>query len=385
MERVVIIMPTYNERDNIGWMIDDLLGNEFVKIDKAEMHLLVVDANSPDGTSEVVKEKMKKYKNLHLLSKQKEGLGADYIAGFKFAVENLKADAVVEMDADGQHPPRFVKPMVEAYLNGADYVIGSRYVKGGSIPKEWEFFRKFISYAGNLFIRIVLFQPSIHDLTTGFRLTKVKGVLDQIDLDNLMEKRRFAYKVDLLYQSIKRAKKVIEIPLEFASRRKEKSKFNPAEMISTFKVAIILAVRDKQRFIKFAVVGFTGYLINATVLEVFYRLGFTPAISAAIGAEFAIMSNFTLNNFWTFKEKKITGIKNVILKFGQFNLTSIGAIILQAAVVGGLSRFFGEQLRQFYLIVAILFFVIPYNYTVYNIFIWRTWKFPKIFKFIFTR
>ena len=116
MDKVVIVMPTFNEAENIEPMIEELFGNEFPKIDKAEMHLLVVDASSPDGTGKIVEEKMKKYENLHLLSKEKGGLGADYVAGFKYAMEKLGADAVMEMDADFQHPPRFVKPMVDAYL-----------------------------------------------------------------------------------------------------------------------------------------------------------------------------------------------------------------------------------------------------------------------------
>src|SRR3989344_7691311 len=251
MERVVIVMPAWNEEENIRRMIDELVDKEFPNIN-AEMHLLVVDNHSKDKTEEIVREATKTKKNVHVIQQgDKSGLGWAYINGFKYAVKELKADAVMEMDADFQHPPRFVKPMVQAFLNGADYVIGSRYIKGGSVPAEWEFSRKFISFAGNLFIRVVLVKPKIHDLTPGFRLTRVKGVLDKIDLDNLMEPGRFAHKVDLLYQAIKNSKKVVEVPLEFASRVKEKSKFNTKEMVATFKVAIILGLKDKQRFIKF--------------------------------------------------------------------------------------------------------------------------------------
>jgi dolichol-phosphate mannosyltransferase len=228
MEKVVVIMPTYKEAENIGDMIEALFEKEFPKIKKAQMNLLVVndldEEGKDDGTGDIVRKYQKKYKNLHLIEGKKEGLGYAYVKGMKHAMDKLKADAVVEMDADGQHPPRFIKPMVDAYLKGAGYVIGSRYIKGGSIPKEWAFFRKAVSYFGNLFIRLVLLKPSIHDLTTGFRLTKVKGVLDKINLDNLMALDRFAYKVDLLYQSIKNAIKVKEVPLEFAPRKKEKSK-----------------------------------------------------------------------------------------------------------------------------------------------------------------
>src|SRR3990167_6785669 len=252
MDKVVIVMPAWNESDNIKRMIAELVDKELPQIN-AEMHLLVVDNYSKDDTAKIVEEASKTRNNVHIIQQgDKSGLGWAYIAGFKYAVSKLGADAVMEMDADFQHPPRFVKPMVEAYLEGADYVIGSRYIPGGSIPKEWAFFRKFVSFTGNLFIRLVLLKPRLHDLTTGFRLTKVKGVLDQIDLDSIMEPKRFAYKVDLLYQSVKNAKNVKEVPLEFVPRTKEKSKFDTREMISTFKVAIILGIKDKAKFLKFA-------------------------------------------------------------------------------------------------------------------------------------
>lgn len=371
MDKVVIVMPAYNEADNIGKMIEALFEIEFPKIKDADMQLLIVDDKSPDGTGDVVKTYQKKYPKLHLLQKDKAGLGWAYIAGFKRAIETLGADAVMEMDADFQHPPRFVKPMVEAYLNGADYVIGSRYIKGGSVPKEWALFRKAISYFGNLFIRVVLLKPKLHDLTTGFRLTRVKGVLDKIDLDKLMEPERFAYKVDLLYQSIKNSKKVVEVPLEFASRTMEKSKFNPKEMVSTFKVAIILGIKDKQKLIKFGIVGFTGYLINAFFLNYFSKTGFPEWSSWALSTELAIVNNFTWNNIWTFKTDEIKGISNVVKKFLQFNLTSAGALLIQT-VLGTLGvSFFGSESRQLLLPFIILFVVLPYNYFMYTKVIWK--------------
>lgn len=376
MDKVVIVMPAYNEAGNIKLMITELFEKEFPKIERAEMHLLIVDDYSPDGTGDIVKGFQKKYKNLHLLQKQKEGLGWAYVRGFEYAVDKLKADAVMEMDADFQHPPRFVKPMVEAYLNGADYCIGSRYIKGGSVPKEWAFSRRSISFFGNLFIRLVLLKPSIHDLTTGFRLTRVKGVLNKIDLNNLMEPTRFAYKVDLLYQSIKNSKKVVEVPLEFASRTKETSKFNPKEMISTFKVAIILGIKDKQRFIKFGVVGFVGYLINAITLKILTNMGSASVVAWALPVELSIISNFTLNNIWTFKTEEIKGLLPVIKKFLTFNFTSLGALLIQtvAGIIG--DRLFGVGSRQILLPFIIVFLVLPFNYTMYNLVIWKTWKAP---------
>lgn len=379
MKKIIVVMPTFNEKENIGGVIDELAGKEFPKITKADMHLLVVDANSPDGTSDVVKEKMKKFDRVHLLSKEKGGLGADYVAGFKYAVDKLGADAVMEMDADGQHPPRFVKPMVEAYLGGADYVIGSRYIPGGSIPKEWGASRKAMSYFGNLFIRMVWLKFSLHDMTTGFRLTKVKGVLDKIDLDNLMELKRFAYKVDLLYQSVKNAKNVKEVPLEFAPRVQAKSKFNTKEMVATFKTAIILGIKDKQRFIKFGTVGFAGYVVNASTLWLFTKWNYPGALAWGLSTELAIINNFIFNNLWTFKSEKISGVTQLIKKFLQFNLTSGGALIIQTAAGSGSDHLFGEQYRQLALPFIIVFLILPYNYFMYNAVIWKTWKLSKLF------
>jgi dolichol-phosphate mannosyltransferase len=379
MDTIVIVMPTYNEAKNIKRMIDELVAREFPKIDKAVMHLLVVDGNSPDGTGEVVKEASKKYKTLHLLTeKEKRGLGKAYVSGFEYAVNELHADAVMEMDADFQHPPRFVKPMVEAYLGGAEYVIGSRYIPGGSVPKEWAMSRKAISFFGNLFIRLVLLKPKLHDLTTGFRLTKVKGVLDKIDLNNLMEPHRFAYKVDLLYQSVKNAKVVKEVPLEFAARTQETSKFSTKEMIATFKVAIILGIKDKQRLIKFGTVGFVGFMINFILLRVLRGAGLPEIFAWALSTEAAILSNFTLNNLWTFSEKKIGGITKLFQKFLQFNLSSVGAIIIQS-IAGPLGvRIVGTQWDFLVLAVVVAFLVLPYNYFMYNIFIWKTKKIPGL-------
>ena len=364
-------MPAYNEAENIGKMIEALCGEEFLKIKDADMHLLIVDDRSPDGTGDIVSKLQDKYKNLHLLQKDKAGLGWAYIAGFKRAMETLKADAVMEMDADFQHPPRFVKPMVDAYLAGADYCIGSRYIKGGSVPKEWAVFRKLVSYFGNLFIRIVLVKPSIHDLTTGFRLTRVKGVLDKIDLDHLMEPTRFAYKVDLLYQSIKLSKKTVEVPLEFASRTMEKSKFNPKEMISTFKVAIILGIKDKQKLIKFAIVGGTGFVINFIFLRVFRYLGLSELFVWLFATEIAIINNYIFNNIWTFKDSEIKGLKATILKFLQFNLTSAGALVIQSIAGPIGTKLIGEKYDFLVLAFVVAFLVLPYNYFMYTKVIWK--------------
>lgn len=377
MDKVVIVMPAWNEAENIKEMIEVLLKTEFPKIN-ADMQLLVVDNHSTDGTDKIVLEASKKHKNIHLVEQDKPGLGWAYVRGMQYAMEKLNADAILEMDADFQHPPRFVKPMVDAYLSGADYAIGSRYIKGGSVPAEWALSRKLISYFGNLFIRLVLLNFKIHDLTTGFRLSRVRGVLDKIELTKLMDLDRFAYKVDLLYQSIKNSKKTVEVPLEFASRTKEKSKFNYKEMIATFTVAIILGIKDKQRFIKFGIVGGTGFLVNYLGLELLKRFGFTTFMATLLATEAAIISNFIFNNIWTFKDKVITKVTDIFVQFFKFNLSSLFAVIVQPFIVSGAVKLFGDSslVHLGALLGALFVVVLPYNYIVYNLFIWHTWKLP---------
>jgi dolichol-phosphate mannosyltransferase len=375
MNKVVIVMPAWNEVENIKRMIEELVKREFPTIN-ADMQLLVVDNHSTDGTAEIVENASKAYKHVHLLQQDKPGLGWAYVRGMQYAVNELKADAVMEMDADFQHPPRFVKPMVDAYLSGAEYVIGSRYIKGGSVPKEWAASRRAVSFFGNLFIRTVLVNFKIHDLTTGFRLTKVKGVLDKIDLEKLHDLDRFAYKVDLLYQSLKNSGKTVEVPLEFASRTQEKSKFNWKEMVSTFKLAILLGIIDKQRFIKFGVVGFVGYLINAITLRILTGFNSPSLIAWSVPVELSIISNFTLNNIWTFKSEKITGSVSLIKKFLTFNGTSLGALLIQTVAGIAGDKLFGIGARQIILPFIIVILVLPFNYLMYNLVIWKTWKLP---------
>src|SRR3989338_7303726 len=134
----VVIIPTYNEAATIGEMIDYLFTKTFPGIKNWQMELLIADDTSPDGTYKVVRAKQEKYKNLHLtLSAKKAGIGQAYVRGFKYAMKELSADVVIEFDGDFQHPPETIPVMLGEIDKGADYVLGSRKIKGGSNPKGW--------------------------------------------------------------------------------------------------------------------------------------------------------------------------------------------------------------------------------------------------------
>lgn len=228
---------TYNEAGTIGRMIDILVGEEFPKIKDHEMILLVIDDYSPDGTGKIVRDKMKKFKNIYISEGEKMGLGAAYTRGFKYAIKELKADGVMEMDADFQHDPADVKRFVAEFDNGADYILGSRYISNGSIPKEWGFDRKFLSVVGNIIYQSSLFMWDIHDFTTGFRLARVKGLLETIDFDKVFSKS-FAYKTRLLYEMKKRGAKMKEIPIHFNLRESGDSKMTTNTFVDSLKVIV---------------------------------------------------------------------------------------------------------------------------------------------------
>jgi len=379
--RVVNLISTYNEKENVGPMVETLekIGRE---LPHYEFLTLVVDSHSPDGTGAVVRQLAKSRKNLFLLETPR-GLGLSLIAGFRHAVKQLKADIVIPNDCDFQWDPQLIPAMLKKIEEGFDVVVPSRHAKGGK--DNFNTFRKLTHFISNtLFNYYWAGIKEVHDLAGNFKAIRVKNVLDKVDLDKI-NVRGFVIQATMIYELSKTGAKFVEIPAIYGERRAGLAKvgFNlqfVKDVLETVKNSTRIRLERSKKFFRFAIVGFVGYLVNAFGLEIFYRLGFGPGQSAALGAEMAIVSNFIWNNLWTFSEKRITGLTKIIWKFLQFNLTSLGAVALQWLVVGELSMLFGAQWRQIYLVVAIGFFVIPYNYSMYNLFIWKTWKIPFLSK-----
>lgn len=377
-QTAVIVIPTYNEIDSISEMIEHLFTKTFPSISGWDCKLLVVDDTSPDGTYKVVQRKQQKYKNLHLLlNKDKAGIGNAYVKGFKKAMKDLKADVIIEFDGDFQHPPKTIPVMLKEIDNGADYVLGSRKIKGGSNPKGWGFKRIFFSEVGGFMARFILFFPfknffKITDPTTGLKASRVRGFVDTIDIDNLYSKK-FGYKLEFLFKMILQGAKVKEIPLQFGLRMKGESKISGQTASDILKTVIQLRLKDDpfvKKFLKFGTVGFIGYLVNAYFLNVFSQLNWKEIYAWIGSTELAIISNFTLNNLWTFKSDKIAGISQLSKKFLQFNFTSAGALIIQS-VTGSLGVSYLGINRQLLLPFIIIFLVLPYNWFMYNKVIWK--------------
>ena len=388
----VIVIPTYNEADNIGKMIEYLNTKTFPNIvakkgdlnQDWDMKILVVDGNSPDGTGKIVEKESKKYNNTFLLTEtSKDGIGAAYLKGFKYAIEELKADFVFEFDGDFQHPPETIPLMLKATEDGYDYVIGSRKIKGGSNPKGWGFKRVFFSEFGGFVARFILFFPfknffKVTDPTTGLKVTRVKGFIDKMDLDwkgDRLLTKSFGYKLQLLFETLKMGAKFKEVPLNFKVRNAGESKIEAKTAKDIFRVAFLLRWFDDftQKFLKFGTVGFVGYLVNAIFLSIFSKTWSIEWLSWLLSTELAIISNFALNNIWTFKKQSISGFSSLASKFLQFNLSSVGALLIQT-IVGSLGVKYLGLSRQILLPLIIVFLVLPYNWFMYNTFIWKNKK-----------
>lgn len=383
----VVVIPTYNEADSIGKMIDHLFTITFPKIKNWTCQVLVVDDTSPDGTYKVVQAKQKKFKDLFLsLSPTKAGIGGAYVRGFRYAMKELKADVVIEFDGDFQHPPKTIPQLLRQIENGYDYVLGSRKIKGGTNPKGWGFKRLFFSEVGGMVARFVLFFPTkaflkITDPTTGLKASRVKGFVDAMDMDNLYS-RSFGYKLEFLFKMVKLGAKVTEIPMQFGLRTAGESKFEPKTAKDVFRTIFLVRLNDDmtKKFIKFGFIGGFGFIINLLGLKFFsasmislpLAVGVRNGIANALASEISIISNFTLNNRWTFKKEKHTWGNQLFKKFLAFNASSIvGGIIIPTLIIALGTEIFGDHLKTLFLVIAVFGFTVPFNWFMYNKVIWK--------------
>ena len=223
--KIIIIIPTYNEKDNIAKLISAIFA---LQINNLE--LIVVDDNSPDGTSDIVSELAQQYPIYLIKRRSKLGIGTAYITGFKKALK-LEADYIFEMDADFSHNPQDVPRMLEA-IGTADLVIGSRKINHGHI-EGWDWKRKLMSNGAMWFSRLFLGLKS-KDVTAGFRVFR-KKVLMKIDLDSI-KSNGYAFQEELLYRTEKYKFKVKEIPVTFVDRQKGESKLSKKDIVEFFLV-----------------------------------------------------------------------------------------------------------------------------------------------------
>lgn len=214
--RVITIIPTYNELESLPLTVG--------RLRKAvpDADVLIADDNSPDGTGELADKMAADDSQIHVMHRKgKEGLGAAYIAGFRWALER-DYDVIVEMDADGSHMPEQLPRLLQASAEGADLVIGSRWVKGGEVV-NWPLSRKIISRGGSFYSRTLLGLP-LKDITAGYRAFK-RETLEAIDFDAI-ESRGYGFQVDMTFRVAMLGMRIVEVPVTFVERELGDSKMS---------------------------------------------------------------------------------------------------------------------------------------------------------------
>lgn len=371
---IVHIIPTYNEAENIGKMIEtiQLLGR---KNPRWKNSILIVDDQSPDGTAQIVKKYKKDNPHIHLLSKKKEGLGKALILGYDYAMKTLHADVVIPNDADFQWDPYDYPKLMEKMEEGYDVVVASRHIKGGK-ALGWNWFRELNHEISNsLLAWWVAGVHEVRDHAGNFKAIRVKGILERVSLSQ-MQNVGFSFQLHILYELSKVGAKFKEVPVVFKQRRLGKSKigFNKyyiRDIVEYVRSSLLIRADRSKKFVKYLIVGAIGFLLQTLISKYFISFHVPAGVAVSFGAEAAIMSNFLFNNKWTFRHHKITGIKR-LFKFLQFNIASVGAIIIQFVVVTLGTHYFGVSSWFAFMVGAIILLVIPYSYFVYNRIIWKT-------------
>lgn len=315
--RVSIIVPTYNERDNL----EELFRRISSAMDGRDYEIIVVDDDSSDRTWERAEELSKEYPVRVLRRTDERGLSSAVIRGFEIA----NGDVFVVMDADLQHPPEVIPHLIEAIEKGADVAIASRYVEGGRV-ENWYWWRKLISRGAIMIGRVAL--PKIRDVkdpVSGFfalRREVVEGArLNPVGFKILME---------ILVKG--NYEKVVEVPFTFGLRNAGESKLGQKQIINYLRHVYRLMKWEGEldRLIKFSIVGLTGIVVNEGALYLLVESGTLGENSAVFPAtELSILNNFMWNDLWTFRDLKRGSF---IRRLFNFHVAAASGFLVQVAV-----------------------------------------------------
>jgi dolichol-phosphate mannosyltransferase len=317
---ISIIIPTYNEKDNVLPLIEKLHS----VLSGYNYEVVFVDDNSRDGTIALVEALSKKYPVKIIVRKDVKGLATAVVEGFKHAAGQL----FVVMDADLQHPPELIPNLLQALNNGADIAIASRYITGGGM-QNWSTTRKIISKGAIILSHILLpASRAVKDITSGFFAVK-REVVEGAQL------KPIGWKILLEILYMGKYQKVVEVPFIFALRTKGTSKLNSRQQIEYLKHIWNLMRRKGEhwRFLKFIAVGLSGVVVNLGIYWLLTRFGglssgYLDILSSAIAVELSIISNFTLNDFFTFHDRRKQG-GNFLIRLLKFNIVSLVAVGIQ--------------------------------------------------------
>ncbi|NPA85836.1 MAG: glycosyltransferase family 2 protein [bacterium] len=366
MPEVSVIIPTYNERENIVELIP-ALARVLAGID---FEVVVVDDSSPDGTAEAARELAKQYP-VQVIVRKERGLAGAVIEGIRHA----RGKYCIVMDADFQHPPEVIPKILQQLRQGYQVVVASRYIKGGSTEK-WSFTRKFISKTAT-FLAHFLFPETknVQDIMSGFfgfETELVKNKLDQLN--------PLGYKILLEILVKCKPEKVCEVPYSFKERKHGKSKLGAKVMLDYLRHLARLSKHSRNYLPKFLAVGATGALVNFCVYNlVLHLLGITRLsiiLAWLCGVEAGILTNFTLHEHWTFAPEQLSkSKKSVALRCLAYHLSNIGYILLTSATAAAVTWVLGK--RPLLAWLAAIIVGITWNYCVARKIIWHKKRLGK--------
>ena len=242
MPKAVVVVPTYNERENVRPLIERISAMRRSERE-VDIEVLFVDDSSPDGTGDEVKQAMSRYEFVHLLTRpKKEGIGRAFLDGFRFALERFDPAVVVQMDGDLQHPPEIIPELIHSVLEGADVAIASRKVKGG-MTVGWSKRRILLSWGANWLARIVLGLEQ-KDVSSGFKAYS-RGMVEELTSRKLTSSS-FSYQEETLLVAKRAGKRVVEIPFTFTARKAGKTKFKTADILRFLKAILVMRYKAAE-------------------------------------------------------------------------------------------------------------------------------------------
>lgn len=390
MKTVSVVLPTYNEKANIEKTIEKVLEQER-KIPDYRIHIIVADdVRSSDGTETIVKQIIKKNNKVHFI-KVKPGLGVGLIEGHQYALAHLHPDVLAQLDADGQVVPDVLIRLIGAIEEGYSLALGSRFISGGK--NQLSFMRRLFSLGASLFSRVMVGPLDVQEVTNSARALTPE-LFKKINLERLPWKEKtFIVQPAFLHEAILAGAKYKEVPLVFKNRLEGYSKnkvFNYTYDVISYgldarlhqwgvNIPFYKMSRRAKTIVKFSLVGGVGTLVDFFFYKVFINyFHLNPASAKGFSAEVAIINNFILNNYWTFKYRKTK--TNVWQKLGIFNLVSLGGLIIAVLIVkflhivygDGFISLFGKPIayNNFYFFATIPP-VMVWNFTVNHFITWR--------------
>jgi len=328
------VIPTYNEAPDIVPLLRRLTG----LYRGADTAFLIVDDESPDGTARLVREFAASDDRVRLLEGPRRGFGQAYVRGMVHALETLGAGVVVQMDADFSHDPADAGRLLARLADGgpgdgADVAIGSRYVAGGTIDPRWHLGRRLLSRWGNRFARWIAGVRGVRDCTAGFKAIRADALRAAKVED--VRVRGHTFQVVLLHRLIHAGARVVEEPIHFRDREHGRTKLGIGSVLEFFYSIWWLRLASHRTLVKYGLTGLAGALVNLGSFQILLELGLHKFLASPIAIELSIVSNFLMNNYWTFADRAMLGRKRI--RGLKYNLVALATLALSYATFVALS------------------------------------------------